>query len=287
MAAPESSWKIQDIPAYCINLDRRQDRWEEFKSQPAAQQLKLQRASAVDGKTIEWRTDPRIGILIKYNIIEKTRRSHYEIKSIGAVGCYLSHVNLWKMMVRENIPILLVLEDDAKLEPQFVSKVNRAIRRSPIMRDRRKWDILMIQRKEQDCQVFPDIIPPVFDGSDPLAQKKYNFWFTHCYVIQLETAKRLLERCFPIEYHVDQWLGMNIPVYGLRVYEPVEVGAQQSESVTDIQDPNYCLLCDIPESFRKTHVYLQQEEWMVHCLLAAGVGIGVGYALSRYWGRKI
>ena len=63
------TWYVDKIPAFCINLERRPDRWAEFTAQPGVQQLpNVKRFLAVDGSTIDYMTDPRIPMYTKKNI---------------------------------------------------------------------------------------------------------------------------------------------------------------------------------------------------------------------------
>jgi hypothetical protein len=73
---------------WCINLDRRPDRWEDFQKRvPSC--LSVQRFSAVDAKNIEWDpNDPFESILPKKQFGEQ---GQYR----GEIGCLLSHYRLW------------------------------------------------------------------------------------------------------------------------------------------------------------------------------------------------
>jgi glycosyl transferase, family 25 len=90
------------LAAYCINLEKRQDRWQECLQNYAAQGLP---ASLVQ------------------------RWSACEDASFGALGCAKSHVAvLSDYLTRRSEPYCLVLEDDFDLLqtwPQFVDKFNQ------------------------------------------------------------------------------------------------------------------------------------------------------------------
>ena len=80
-----SSWSIESIPAFCITLERRQDRWRRFQDQSGIDGLNLKRFMGVDGKTIDIQNDERVTLCTKRNILAKTRRSHEELDSVGGV----------------------------------------------------------------------------------------------------------------------------------------------------------------------------------------------------------
>src|ERR1700733_4419914 len=87
---------VTQFPAYVINLDTRLDRWKRF-SQVDTGLPNLQRFSAINGIQIGDLIDNTdISEFTKLRILGRTRRSHEEIDAKGAIGCSLSHVNLWR-----------------------------------------------------------------------------------------------------------------------------------------------------------------------------------------------
>ena len=87
---------------YCINLDRRADRWNRVKKSFDALGIELTRFSAVDGKTLELPED----IHPAWN----RDRHHNE----ASIACTLSHINLLKEAIDRGESEILVLEDDAE-----------------------------------------------------------------------------------------------------------------------------------------------------------------------------
>src|SRR5689334_20734130 len=39
---------------------------------------------------------------------------------LGAVGCYLSHINVYRSILQQSLPLSLILEDDARLNEKVV-----------------------------------------------------------------------------------------------------------------------------------------------------------------------
>jgi len=112
---------------YCINLDRRPDRWKQFddhKKDPVSCNLfnNTQRLSAVDGR----RFQPKLS---------KT--------NAGALGCTLSHIHaltLLQKSARHPHEIVMVVEDDVQvLEPIQLQKVVQGWDRLAKARD---WHVL-------------------------------------------------------------------------------------------------------------------------------------------------
>ena len=76
---------------YCINLDKRTDRWEEFQRDVLEglelDKDKFERISAIDTTLLDF-------------------------KASGAIGCSLSHLKAWKDMIDNGYKSALVFEDD-------------------------------------------------------------------------------------------------------------------------------------------------------------------------------
>jgi len=45
--------------------------------------------------------------------------------TFGEIGCFMSHYNVWKKMVKEHVNTALILEDDVRFEPYFVWQIQR------------------------------------------------------------------------------------------------------------------------------------------------------------------
>lgn len=54
-------------------------------------------------------------------------------------GCYMSHISLWKQAVHENLPYMVVLEDDVVLANNFTLKLQRALQTLP-----KSWGLLYL-----------------------------------------------------------------------------------------------------------------------------------------------
>ena len=104
---------LNDLPVYVINLDRRPDRWRQI--QYALLQggfHHIERIPAVDGKKLSITTVQRTVTPEARSTFQRTRIRHEELGSLGAVGCYLSHMNVWKRIAESGQPGIVV-EDDA------------------------------------------------------------------------------------------------------------------------------------------------------------------------------
>ncbi|MGO1376449.1 glycosyltransferase family 25 protein [Psychrobacter sp. FME13] len=97
------------MKVYVVNMDNRPDRWKHIVSQLTALGIEYTRVSAVDGKSLN---------VEEQKLFDK-RRFVLEQKKpsvLGEIGCAMSHRNIWKDIVRNEIKYALVLEDDVNLE---------------------------------------------------------------------------------------------------------------------------------------------------------------------------
>lgn len=51
------------------------------------------------------------------------RSEHASIPSLGAIGCFMSHRTLWEKCINDNLPHIIILEDDVKLPDTLSNKV--------------------------------------------------------------------------------------------------------------------------------------------------------------------
>lgn len=312
-ASPPSAsptWRIQQIPAFCITLERRLDRWKRFQTQPGLQPLAVKRFLGVDGKTLNLQ-DERIATMTKRNILTKSRRSHEELNSIGGVGCALSHIAVWQWMVDNQAPLCLVFEDDAVVPPGFVERANRLIQ-TTLLQDKNAWDLWLLGGTWDDLVLVPPmdskhLAPahslrdgwqqPALTGERVLRSQggvKFSnstipgeasihrigsFVLFHAYVMTLPMAQRLVRDAYPIHAHIDLWTSVYAYLNDLRVVGSPSLRLEQNpKSPTDIQTGPDCALCDIPADFHKTHrVVPHLDHYMAQAAKIGLLVLGVGY----------
>jgi len=272
-----SSWSIESIPAFCITLERRQDRWRRFQDQSGIDGLELKRFLGVDGKTIDIRNDNRIALCTKRNILAKMRRSHEELDSVGGVGCALSHIAVWQWMVDNNQEICLVFEDDAVVPPDFIQKANACISDSVILRDPKKWDMWLLGGIWDKLTRIP---------GEQKAVRVGEFVLFHAYVMTLHGAKRLLKDVYPIHSHIDLWTSIYGYVHDFRTIGCTDLILRQNQKVkTDIQSEKNCDICNVPVDYGKTHTMVSKIEWKT-AQVAEVVAVGlIGYILYQQYQR--
>ena len=143
----------------------------------------------VNGKTAsDEEIDPRVSPLYK------------ELAPKGAIGCALSHMNVWIRFLQTNDEYAIVFEDDVMLEDNFTDKLNKALLEVP-----ETYDILYLGcigcDNNQDFNIFK-VSNLLFGKTNPL-QNNYNQLTdniasndfaigTHAYIVSRKGAQKLL-----------------------------------------------------------------------------------------------
>jgi collagen beta-1,O-galactosyltransferase len=160
---------------YVINLIRRVDRLNEFKSRYPGDITKVKIFEAIDGKEID---NYELDDIEKKNLEEVLKNK----KSVGTTGCFSSHYRIWKQIV--NNPLLspssriLIYEDDAFFSDNYMDKLKNI--------DRLKnFDILYIGGRFHPNYVESKKRIP-FDKSTEQRT-------THAYIITKDGANKLLQ----------------------------------------------------------------------------------------------
>ena len=229
-------------------MKERPDRWRRFRQQPAIHKLThIRQSRGINGKKLRYKNDRRISVSTRINIFRNYRRSHREIATLGAVGCSLSHIDVWKKFIKTGSRYCFIMEDDAILTESTLDTVNRLIPTLP-----QKWGIWLL-----GCYK-PTLVYRKYERN-PWMQV-YKFTASHAYLLTREAAIKLLADAVPIESHVDHYIGdVSILNDTLIVYHPeVHIEFFQKEKVLNSQSttvdsntsqhkPSGCPMCKIPD----------------------------------------
>jgi len=211
-----------------ITLASRPDRINVFKKNYMSSGLTIpmQKYNAVNGKELNLKTINLSPLALQELEDVKNkgfRTKHYQLTP-GAIGCYLSHYNIWKQAYDGDWKSTLIFEDDAKIPTDFEQKLSVALHN--LHSTTPDWDIFILDVLCRDC------IP--HDG-DIIKVKK--FYLLHAYIIRDTGVKKIIDSgmSFPIKQQVDWMLSQNTKL--LNIYSLQNGIVKQSGSPTDIQAP--------------------------------------------------
>jgi glycosyl transferase family 25 len=220
----ESSLNKDNFDVYLINMTKNVDRLQNFnkhynKSDIAFKKFKV--FPAIVGKNlnlINFVTPKAYEQIIE---VEKTtkRRHHYDLTR-GAVGCYLSHLSIYKKIIDSDKEYGIIFEDDSIMASDFYERLQYGINNIPD-----DWDIFLLGLTCLKCDIKLDYINVI------------RFWGTHGYIIKNKSAKKLLEYLDrPLSKQIDADISLLIKRKVIKVYgiNPIIV-AQEGSFKSDIQ----------------------------------------------------
>ena len=189
--------KIDKI--YIINLVNRTDRYKSIKDMcnklgpPFTENIRIE---AVNGNSI---SDEEIYKLLTMNsILSLYHNSHLDtdIRSKGAIGCYLSHYNIWKDMIANNYKNVIILEDDTSTT-HYSKTIMEYINSLPY-----DYDIGFMNYYNYNLK--NNIL--LNENEYWCSSKDYTFFLTDCYILSNNGAKILIEKALPISDQVDAYI---------------------------------------------------------------------------------
>ncbi len=245
------------IHFYCINLKHRGDRWQRFTQQPELKVIEkeysFERFEGINGSQLDIASDKRVSLRTKRNIKENVRRDHEELDSAGGVGCYLSHVGVWKSFLERPEPYAIIFEDDAIIPDGFLGDLKKAMKESTLLPE------------PPDLWYFSRPMPWYFTDRARNGTPNSNVWkkrgpwtTTGCacftaYLISKRGAQRLVENAFPIDMHVDMYSCLSGSMGNILtvlhkdiVIKPVSI----KEHDTDIHNRTTNYICEVPSFYK-------------------------------------
>ena len=185
-----SDFVSNSVGAFLINLDRATDRLEFVKPNIDQLGFPVERISAVDGKLL---SEKELREVCDY---EKFKSYFKMLPERGTIGCSLSHEKALRNFLESEYEFALIFEDDVVFNPHELREcVNAAIQKKNF------WDIL-------NFETFHDGLPVKIGNL--YSDKHLSLYFTSithagCYLINRETAKKLLEKFYPIVMPFDHY----------------------------------------------------------------------------------
>lgn len=201
---------------FCINLERRPERWRFMQRQLQRLGVPAQRFTAVDGRDLEFGQLVEGGLISIHALPRYLLPDEEKVFGIdltpGAIGCALSHIQIWTQIVERHgdllrgpggrgpqAPRYLVIEDDCRFLPSF----GEAALESRLREVPSDWEICWLGGvdslgRQAALQVAPGV-RRVYAG----------FRTTTAYAITVRGAKSALEVCLPLMWQVDTHLTQN------------------------------------------------------------------------------
>ena len=113
---------IYDIPLYYISFTPKEELENKLKSIGFKN---INHFKAIDGRKFDPKelVDNKIITIRAYNDLLSKRSEHIGISSVGAVGCTMSHYELWKKCSKE-LDNIIIVEDDVDINKKLKDDIN-------------------------------------------------------------------------------------------------------------------------------------------------------------------
>lgn len=218
---------LNQIKVYLINMKKNVERFKKFQAdfqKTDLSSLGFTKTEAVVGKNLDMKKylNKQSLDILKASEKDGYRKHHYQLTR-GAVGCYLSHLNTYKAISKQNQPYGFIFEDDVKiLKPELLKDVNKTIQNIP-----NDWDILLL-----GCVCF--VCGKFYSYYDV-----NRYFLMHGYIIKKESAIKILDMLDkkPIEQQIDAKFSDLAERGLLKIYCLRDKLAVQRDMGTSIQVP--------------------------------------------------
>jgi glycosyl transferase family 25 len=228
---------------FVINLKSRTDRIENIKNLIKNLNIdnkKIELFEAVVGKDIPKDDINNMLSISSLNSLYNESNNHKDIRSKGAIGCYLSHYKIWEKMINHNLNNIIILEDDIGTDANE-KELNEYINSIPEDYDIGilSWFSLWFDRLDNPKK--NSIINNYWNKYNSV-----NIFSTGAYLLSKKGAKKLIKNAFPICYQVDAYFNiLNYVDKNFIRYVAKESIINQINLGSDIQIN--CKNCDITE----------------------------------------
>jgi glycosyl transferase family 25 len=180
--------QLPGLMVLLINLPRSTDRRGRMEQRLAALGLAYEVLPAVDGRA---RWDE-----LKQSVDLRAFQRHAGSDVLpGEIGCFHSHLQAWQRLLASDKDALLVLEDDMVFHDDFLDALRIALR------GREHWDMLKLAKIRAKQPVCQGLLGPYRLNACIGAFTGFG-----AYLIQRETAQRLLPQLLPIRAPIDREL---------------------------------------------------------------------------------
>lgn len=191
---------------FVINLRDHSARWRATSAAFAQVGLYVERFEAVRGTALSAEA------LASYYSAEGNRKGFYRPLTPAEIGCYASHISLWKHMVHHNWPFVAVFEDDVVPDASLPEVLDK-LERGPL-----DWDMVKLIGRGLES---PSRRVALTKGHDLVHYRRVPS-LTGGYVLSLSGANKLLDTRppfgRPIDVDLRHWWECSLRVRGVLPY---------------------------------------------------------------------
>lgn len=208
---------MEQIKIFVINLKRSPERRNEIIRQMNLYELKYEFFEAIDGKLLSTET------------IEKSRaRSDHWYKvdegqdatmKLGEIGVAMSHYKLYQKIIREDLDLAIIMEDDINFDKQFQQFLQNWKQVNSVMKN---FDLILLGYCTHDVKFDQPAICSYW-GRKRISKNYYIgipvkwYWSAIAYVISKTGASLLTQKQGELPCVTADILTANSPQYGVKL----------------------------------------------------------------------
>lgn len=241
---------VAGVPAWMISLPRASARRARMAAQAARLGLGWTLFDAVDGRAELDRLLP---------LVDQPAFERFTGRPVlpGEIGCYLSHLEVWRLFLATGAPVGLVLEDDMDFADDVADAVSAA------MAVAGRWDYLKLNANRAKTPVCQGLV-----GRWRLNAYLAPATGTGAYLITREAAARLLDRLLPIREPIDRavmrYFELDLRFLGLEPF-PCAISTAVGSDIHAGRPPRWNKFPwyrRLPYYARKAAAYPQRAAWL-------------------------
>ena len=240
----------QPIPIYVISLARAKQRRNRVASEFERVGMDYAIYEGIDGQLSSEE------LLANFDLRAWSRNMGGPL-SLGHLGCYMSHVKLWKQVANGDDAIVLICEDDVVFSAGFPTALVAALSMQC------KWDIVRFSCVRAKGKLLQD-----FSGQFRLNAYWGSFTGNGCYLIKRNVAARLADSFLPIrrahDHELNRFFFHNIRLMGLEPF----TAQPQDDGKSFITGQDMALASKFPFYRRLPHYaqklgnYVRRIDWL-------------------------
>ena len=183
--------KNYDLPIFIINLPECSERRQSMLAEFSKYNVPVHFFEGKNGKIL---TEKEILELVN---LDKVQKNYNRPLSKGEIGCSISHLKLYKKMIDENIMHAIILEDDVKINDNFLDVYS---------------DLSKLAPKNYIIKTDTSVRNGLFSlfgcknlKKTTLKKPVFDVFFARGYYIDIIAAKKVLDQYDKIECVADDW----------------------------------------------------------------------------------
>jgi glycosyl transferase family 25 len=177
---------------FVVSLKRAKERRNRLIGHFKERQLEYDLVDAVDGLQL---TQSELDAYCDMEVVRK----HPNWLTKGMIGACLSHYNIYKKIIEQNLPYACIIEDDVEVDENFKSLLaileKDILERKFIMAHYTSWQNIELKKVKDLNASYGLYDMQVLEGVNSAA----------CYIISNEVCKKLINLILPIKQGPDSW----------------------------------------------------------------------------------